>query len=336
MAQSETDRLTIYPDSQAVDTDNIVMLRGNENIVDTTIQHYGYDRMMSDLRRLHHRYPKIISVELRDTTEQGRPLPLVHFGSPQAKHRILIQAAMHAREYLTSQLVMALLEHYASGYDTQSWNGKTYRQTFDSVSVTLLPMVNPDGVEIAQRGAEGTTTLEAHEWVDSVVAMGVSHRQIKSNANGVDINRNFPRGFGRKTEAKGQKSFFYYEGPQPYSEVESRFMMEAALKCKPAAFLNYHTSGNMMYWGAQDALAEVNYRALEMAYHIHQLTGYPMAGPEEQTPCGTWADEVMPLFRRPSVTIEVGTRNPVPIAEFHDIFRLGLHVWAELCQWINQ
>ncbi|MBQ0048728.1 MAG: L,D-transpeptidase family protein [Bacteroidales bacterium] len=313
--------------------DSLLAQRGN-HIVDTTLQHYGYDRMMLDLRLLQRRFPNLLHVELPDTTEQGRPLSVVRFGSPNAKYRVLIQAAMHAREYLTSQLAMFMLEHYAAGYDSLSFCSHSYRQTFDSVAITLLPMVNPDGVEIAQRGAEGTRTDEARRWVQSVVDGGVSHTKIKSNANGVDINRNFACGFGRKTEAEGRKSFFYYEGPQPYSEVESRFMMAVARACAPAAFLNLHSSGNLIYWGAQGVLPAVNERALEMAKLCSALNGYRTVGPEAQTPCGSWADEVMPLFRRPSVTIEVGTRNPVPVAEIHDIFQRNKFVWVAICQWI--
>lgn len=301
-------------------------------IVDTSIQLYGYERMMLDIRLLCRKFPDIIRYEMRDTTYQGRVIPVVFFGGQQPAKRIMVQAAMHAREYITTPLILAMLEHYASNYKTGSYNGQTYAETFDSVALTIVPMANPDGVEISQRGVEGCTTDDVREWVQSKMNAGISHTQIKANARGVDVNRNFTVGFGAKREAKGMKDFYYYEGEKPYSEVESRLLMAVAKAYDHALFLNYHTRGNIIYWGALGADKEVNRQAERIAKMVQRHTGYPPYGPKSQKPCGSWGDEVELVLHRPNVTIEVGTVNPVPISQMQTIFRKNINVWADLCQ----
>ena len=59
---------------------------------------------------------------------------------------------MHAREWLNSQLVMKMIEQCASQYYTGSYGGRTYRRLFKNVCFYVIPMLNPDGVNISQYG----------------------------------------------------------------------------------------------------------------------------------------------------------------------------------------
>lgn len=304
----------------------------DSTIVGTDHQKYSYDEMMEDLDLLSLFFPECVAYETRGTTNQGRTIPIVYFGNVAAEKKVMVTAAIHAREYLTAQLVMAMIEHYARNYEMGSFAGCKYADLFGSVCFVILPMVNPDGVEIAQRGVDGAVTPEARQWVLEQLRRGMRSNQIKSNSRGVDLNRNFANGFGRDPHRVGFKAFDHYPGAYAYSEPETRLMKEIADSIDFACFLNYHTHGNLMYYGCKDqSLWEVNNKALKIARIIQGLSGYvPRA--EAYPAYGSWADEVETIYRRPSVTIEIGTRNPVPISEFRMAFNRNVNVWASLAK----
>ena len=165
-------------------------------IVDRTKQAYSYQEMLEDLQLMQRVWSPCIRYEMRYKTYQGRDIPVAYLGNPQAKYHVMVQAAMHAREYMSSLLVMTMLEHYVRNYETAFFRGKKLKWLFEKVCFVIIPMVNPDGVEIAQRGEDGAVTDDVKEWIRACTRAGYPYEQIKSNARGVDINHNFSNGFG--------------------------------------------------------------------------------------------------------------------------------------------
>ena len=317
--------------SSAQNFDDVLADSVREAIVDVSKQKYSYQEMLDDLSQLAERYPEFLSYELRDTTYQGRQIPLVMLGNAESGRFVMVQASMHAREYMATLLVMAMLEHYAESYRRNTlYKDVSLRDVFQQVCFVILPMVNPDGVEIAQRGVDGAVTEDVRSWVRRNTRAGVRSDQIKSNARGVDLNRNFYNGFGRDRRRVSSKSYSYYPGAQPCSEVESRFLLDVSAQHDYALFLNYHTKGNLVYYGCKNAPADINDAALRLSRIIKSHTAYPLYGPNTTPPNGSWADEVEVRYRRPSVTIELGTRNPVPISEFPGLFAKNQWVWADV------
>lgn len=301
-----------------------------EAVVDTTHQKYSYAEMMEDIAILGKNYPQYMSFEMRDTTYQGRVIPLVYFGNPEAKHHIMVQASMHAREYMSAQLVMAMLEHYLRQMEVTTYAGKKLKDIFADICMVILPMVNPDGVEIAQKGAAGAVTEDVRKWARSQFMEGNEYDQIKANARGVDVNRNFKTGFGQDKYAKPSRDFYYYPGIKPYTEVETRLLMKVAREHLYTCFVNYHSKGNLIYYGSNAGSEEVNNAALRLTNIIKRHTGFKPIPPDKSPENGSWADDLEFFFNRPSATIEIGTKNPVPISEFQKIFKKNLWVWADL------
>jgi g-D-glutamyl-meso-diaminopimelate peptidase len=300
------------------------------DIVDRTKQIYSYEEMLEDLQVMQEVWPECIRFEMRSETYQGRGIPVVYLGNHEAQYHVMVQAAMHAREYMSAQLVMSMLEYYVRNHETGNFNGQDLKQLLEDVCFVIIPMTNPDGVEIAQRGEVGAVTADVKEWVKANTKAGIKHDQIKSNARGVDINRNFHNGFGKDRKRKPSKNYSHYPGKEPLTEVESNLLMEVAQEREYACFLNYHTCGNLVYHGCKNAPKQVNDLALKMANIIKRHTAYPLYGSDTSPECGSWGDEVEVRFHRPSATIELGTKNPVPLSEFKGLYNKNLWVWAEL------
>ena len=107
---------------------------------------------MADISLLSSMYPDKITVSSIGTTNFEREIPLIILGNPSASKRVLIHGAMHAREYITSQVIMLTLERYLRDYDALTYNGVKYSDILSQVAVYIVPMVNPDGVELVNNG----------------------------------------------------------------------------------------------------------------------------------------------------------------------------------------
>lgn len=84
--------------------------------------------------------------------------------------------------------------------------------------------------------------------------------ETRTNANGVDINRNFP--------AKNWKLLprdRYFGGDEPLSELESRFLKEVIDAYKPDAILTLHTPFEVVNYDGP---------AKEIAQKMAELSGY--------------------------------------------------------------
>lgn len=302
-------------------------------IVTTDHQKYSYKEMVDDLKLLQKAYPECVSFEMKGKTYQGRDIPIVYLGNKKASKKIMITAAIHAREYMTTLVVMSMLEYYAKSYNTESYDGEKYSDLFSDVCLVIMPMVNPDGVEIAQNGVKGAITKDVKDWVAAQITEGQKADQIKSNARGIDLNRNFSYGFGKDPRRVGKKGFDHYNGTEAYSENETRLLKTVAEMHKYEFFLNYHTSGNLLYHGSDPSLKKENLNSEKLALFIQKVTGY--VPHKESRAYGSWADEVEHRFHCASVTIEMGSKNPVPLSEYNGIYKRNKLLWAKLLKAIH-
>ena len=211
------------------------------SIVCVTKQLYSYDEMLEDLEMLQQKYPQCVKYELKAETYQGRQIPLVTFGNANAKRYVMV-----AREYMSAQLVMSMLEHYASNYENGKYKETSLKSIFDNVCFIIVPMANPDGVEIAQKGEKGALTADVKRWVQQNTKEGTKYDQIKSNARGVDLNRNFRNGFGKDRRYKPTKNYSHHPGPEPYSEIESVFLLEVSQMHDYALFLPHQRQPRLL------------------------------------------------------------------------------------------
>jgi len=67
-------------------------------------------------------------------------------------------------------------------------------------------------------------------------------RDTRQNAHGVDLNRNFPRGW----QAQGDPGSTYYSGPSPASEPETRAGMRLIRRVRPDVTIWYHQHLNIV------------------------------------------------------------------------------------------
>jgi len=223
---------------------------------------------------------------------QGRPLVYFEAGAPTAKKVTILQCGIHGDELPSLPMCLNLIEEIRSGR----------RGVAKPVRLFVQPLLNPDGM----LGAKAT----------------------RQNANGVDINRNFPtKDFAEKALAswktldKGDARKF--PGNTPSSEPETRAIVDFLAQHSPQKIISLHTPLGFIDLDARgdaDAKRRAQYLAINMSknagnYKFKTFGSYPgslgnYAGNERKIPVYT-------------VELPPGT-GPHTVDEYWKRFRVSL------------
>ena len=197
----------------------------------------------------------------------------------------IAQYAMHGREYATAKLA---LRHLESGTDTGSF--------------WIVPLVNPDGALLSQKGLQSVSDREMKrkllDWNGDK-----DFSQWKANGRGVDLNVNFPARWG-----KGVKNTFVagaenYIGKKPFSEPETVALKKFTEEINPDYTISYHTKGEEIYWYFyQSIYACALDKALALA--LSRSTGYPLRLAKGSA--GGYKDWCIERRKIPAFTVEAG------------------------------
>lgn len=115
------------------------------SIVPTNVS-YNYSLMSRNLASLNRTYP-FLNIQTVGTSVLGKTIYVVKLGKGTKK--VFYSASIHANEWITSVLLMKFIEDYCIAYNNNSrLYGYSVRRLFNSVSIYIMPMVSPDGVDL--------------------------------------------------------------------------------------------------------------------------------------------------------------------------------------------
>ena len=201
---------------------------------------YSYDRMIGDIVYLSRAYPEIIDTFSIGTSAEGRDL--IGFTLGTGKKRVIMCASMHAREYIATNFIMNMADKYAYAYVYgETFDNYNVRELLDKVTLVIIPMVNPDGINLAQFGLDAA---QNKEYLSRLKTNAYGYRGWKANVNGVDLNGNFDLMW----HEKGTPSFQGWAGPYAASEPETQAMQNFIINSDFEIFASLHTQGQVVYW----------------------------------------------------------------------------------------
>ena len=126
------------------------------SIVPTNIS-YNSDILQQNLYDLIHIYP-FINISTAGNSVLGKPIYVIKLGNGSKK--VFYSASIHANEWITSLLLMKFVESYCVSYTNHSnLYGYSVRDIFNSTSIFIIPMVNPDGITFIFIGTFVVTPL---------------------------------------------------------------------------------------------------------------------------------------------------------------------------------
>ena len=107
--------------------------------------------MNINLNSLRMLYP-FISIGSAGKSVLGKDIPYVKIGRGQKE--VFYSASFHANEWITSVVLMKFLADYCYTYQNNlSIFGYSARSLYDNTTIYIIPMVNPDGVELIFNGS---------------------------------------------------------------------------------------------------------------------------------------------------------------------------------------
>jgi len=289
---------------------------------------YTYEQMCYDISLLAAAYSETLSVDSIGTSELGREIPVLRIGDPDAQHHVLIQGAIHAREHMTAWLLMALTDYWL-----------LHRlSAYGDVCYHIIPMVNPDGVTVAQSGLQTELQMQIYQR-DLANGYAVGFAQLytsswKANGKGVDLNRNFPSGWEPVSD-RSSPSAMLYKGPTPFSAAETRALRDYTLAYPFGTTVSYHSNGSLIYYQYGDR-QPANDLSEAFALPLSAITGYPLIGSYGIAGAGykDWAIQELGI---PSVTMEVGCQSsPLALREAYNIFYRNLLIFPAIGQWMEE
>ena len=272
---------------------------------------YDYAQFTMDADRLSKQYRKIKLLSIGESVMEKK---LFCLKAGDGKRKLFINGAHHGLEYLSAAFIMKFLEEYVRcgecgdeffGYDSLSLMKRT--------TLFAVPMVNPDGVDIAIHGID--VTNPHHRELISNVGIHSFNKVWQANVNGVDINHNYNAGW-RVVEEKPSPS--RYSGPYSESEPETKAIVDFVRNEKPDMLMAFHSQGGEIYYD-YDGKAEV--RSLKLATEFEEVSGYIATRPEGTASFGGCKVWYIEEFGKAGFTIEIGHgKNPLKMEMLDKVY----------------
>lgn len=274
------------------------------------------------------RYP-FISRSTVATSAYGRNVVLLQMG--EGRRSVLYNASHHANEWITTPVVLHFLEQYAEAVANEDKIfGLEAAALFRNTRLDMVPMVNPDGVDLVTGAIEaGSAQYEVAQLIAAYYPSIPFPDGWKANLTGVDLNLNYPAGWEQARENKFTLGFTGpaprdYVGEAPLDQPESAAMARLTRQTQPRLTLSYHAQGEVIYWKFMDLEPA---GAEEIGQEFARVSGYALENTPFASGFAGYKDWFIQDFDRPGYTIEVGLgESPLPLSQFDRIYRDNLGI----------
>lgn len=284
---------------------------------------YTYDDLMQDLNTISDQYSEYVQIKKLCTTCDGREVIDVVISGVNSTKSIFIDGGTHANEYISSHLVMKQLVSFLKALkNNEKYNEVLIKDLLSNVAIHVVPMINPDGITLCQKGLDGIKNKSVEAMIKKIAKSDGENissdyfHTWKANAEGVDINRNYPSNWTTYNEC-GHPSSVFYKGTSVASSSEAKAVMDLTLQQKFVRAISYHTQGRVVYCVNNNNFVKL----------ISSLTGYDISvlGLKVDPAYSDWADRDLSMK---SVTVELGSgHNPLPQTQLNDMWKENQYVW---------
>lgn len=265
---------------------------------------YDYERCVKDIDNLARTVKNAEVFSIGESIMEKKIL-CISYGS--GGRTLFLNGAHHGLEYITSGfLVRFMKELTRSCEDNAELLGYDVGRLMKKVRLYVVPMVNPDGVDIAVNGLD--ITNPHHRRLISMVGIHSFNKVWQANAGGVDINHNYDALW---SVVERSPSTSKYGGEYPESEPETKAICDFVRENSFDMLMAFHSQGGEIYYDFDGLAAETD-RLL--AEKMSAASGYPVKTPVGSASFGGLKDWFIKEFGRSGFTVEMA-RGKNPIAE---------------------
>ncbi len=293
------------------------------HIIETVEQDYSVLRR--EIYALIGKYP-FLSLARIGKSFMGKELLALRLG--KCKRYVLIAAAFHGKERITSAIALRFVEDLCNSIVMNTdLTGIPIRRVLKERGLIVVPMVNPDGCDIAIHGEKAC--LSHAPRIKRLC--GGHFEDWNANGRGVDINHNFNAGWHQLKLIEEEQGIFgpapsRYGGCRPESEPETVALANLCRRVNIEQVMALHTQGEEIYWRYGDKTPPQSER---MAKILAASSGYKMADPVGTASHGGFKDWFIDQFGKPGFTVELGKGiNPLPPTQIEQIYPPALELMA--------
>lgn len=246
---------------------------------------YNHNNLYTDIQQLNDKYENF-SVFSIGYSVWGKNLYCLKLGN--GAKRIFMNGAHHGTEWLTSKVLIRFASDLLNSKEPPA------------ATVYILPMVNPDGVEISE-------TVSG--W--------------QANANGVDLNHNYDALWHLSKQSERELGISgpgstRFGGPFFESEPESRAVADFTRQNNLSAVFALHSQGEVFY---RDFCGFVPEKSYDYSARFEAVSPYRTDTASGIASYGGYKDWFIKEFKRPGFTIEIGKgTNPLPLSQFDTVY----------------
>ena len=246
---------------------------------------YKYENLIMDINELKKTHPQIPIYSIGKSVG-GKELCAIKIGNGSRK--VFLNGCHHGMEWLTAKILIEFAKRISCEPSDMS------------ATVYIVPMVNPDGVEIS---------ASVDGW--------------QANANGVDLNHNYDAlwELSKQTELSygiAEPGATRFGGDFPESEPETRAVANFTRQNKFDAAFALHSQGRVIYY---DFCGIVPSGTEDYLKRFEQVSNYVRDIPDGIASYGGFKDWFIKKFKKPAFTIEVGKgKNPLPLSDFDKVY----------------
>lgn len=216
--------------------------------------YHNYANVISYLNNLAAAHPQLATIETIGQSIEGRAIPVIRITGPgDASNRpvVFINGTQHAREWITTKVVMYIAENLLTNYGSDT----RVTSLLDQCEVFVVPIVNPDGF--------------SYTWTNNRL-----WRKNRRGGYGVDLNRNWGWQWGG-LGSDGNTSSEVYRGTAPFSEPETQIVRNyVQADGRVVAAIDYHSYSQLILWpwsyDAVDPPADDLARYMSVAFQMRQ------------------------------------------------------------------
>ncbi|NLB81979.1 MAG: peptidase M14 [Clostridiaceae bacterium] len=259
---------------------------------------YDYQKLCADITKLSCNYP-FIKLSCIGKSNKHRKLHMLQLGN--GKTKVLYNGTHHGLEWITSAILMKFVFDYAKSYITGTrLYGFDIRKLYENASIYIVPMVNPDGVEISK-----------------------TKKKWQANSKGVDLNHNYNAGWQQYKALAAQqgitkKCATRYPGKGWESEPESSAIVNFTRIMSFDYVVALHSQGKEIYWQYGNIDPP---KAEKIGKLMSEASGYALIRADGLSSYSGYKDWFIKEFNRPGFTIEVGEgKNPLPYSCFDKVY----------------
>lgn len=207
----------------------ILLMKQRDVVEPPQSAYFDPDEIESFLQQIAIDYSDITQLIIVGYTFEGRVIRGIEIsdnpGVIEDEPAIQFNGQHHARELVTSHVVMDIVNTLTNGYGVDP----NVTQWVNNYKTVCVPMVNPDGVQ----------------HVFDVNNLWRRNRQVYQDCTGVDLNRNYPYLWGPGCGSSGDCNDIY-RGPSAVSELETQAMIALASNFHFVMATSYHSSGRFI------------------------------------------------------------------------------------------